>query len=132
MSTTIDELRYSGVTRVAGASEQYALDVRNIAGLNRAAVESISTFSQMQINTYSIPANTWTIIFDGYNISNPCGLLIGNPSSTVDVFINTVGSGNNGILIPPRTTIYFAYIGSQKIYAFSESSVNISVTQLGV
>lgn len=132
MPTTADELRYSSVTRITGASELCALDVRPVAGLNRAAVESVSIFTQMITSTYSLASGTWTAIFTGFSVNNPCGLLIGNHSDSLDVFINTDTTGTSGLLVPPRTTIYLAYVGTQTIYAYCSTSTMLSVTQIGV
>lgn len=54
MPTGTDELQYSTVTRIAGQSEEAALDVLPECGLNRAAVSSVERASSFRTALVSV------------------------------------------------------------------------------
>jgi hypothetical protein len=78
MPTTSDELQYSTMTRIAGASESAALDVELEAGFNRAATTTIERFSSAVTGAVTVGTTAVALRVGATNATNRRALLIQN------------------------------------------------------
>jgi hypothetical protein len=78
VTTDAEEIRYSTMTRVAGQTENYALDVEPECGLNRAAVSSVERGNMFVVGPVSVSATAVALKVGASNSPNQRAIAIQN------------------------------------------------------
>lgn len=130
MTTGLDELQYSTMTRLAGQTENVALDVEEDCGKNRAYTSAISRIGGI-VNAAVSVTNVSTLLKAGVaNATNRLTIVIQN-LGTLSIYIG--GSGvtvSNGIRVDVGETWILSIAESASLYAIAASgSHNIRVME---
>lgn len=121
MSTGTDELQYSGMTRIAGQTENAALDVEPICGKNRAAVESVERAGAMLGASKTVSTTALALRVGASDATNRRGIFVQN-KGTLSVFLGpaTVTTAN-GIELAIGASMFLAIGEAATLYAIAAS-----------
>lgn len=87
MTTSQDDLNFSGITRIAGGKEDFAADVTQVLSLNCLAVKPVSIASTVVFGAVNAVSNAAVPLRVGAaNLPDRCKLTLCN-AGTMDVFI---------------------------------------------
>jgi hypothetical protein len=125
MATGSDELQFSGISRIAGASEGAALDVEAEAGKNRAFVSSLERFESAVTGAVSVSTTPVPLRVGASNLTNRRALFVQNTGSApvflggADVTIAT------GIRLAVQAILICGASEAYTEYAIAETGTHI-------
>ena len=122
MGTTADEIKFGEMTRIAGQSEEAAMDVFSDAGKYRAYVSSIERGSSIAHAALSVGLTQIAAQAGGSPLTNRRGILIQN-LGTKSIFIGATGvTTSSGIEIQSKTSLWLAISEATTMYAISTAA----------
>ena len=121
MSTFLAEVKASQMTRIAGQTEEVALDVLSEAGKNRAYTSNLERATGMVSGAKSVGITEVALAVSGA-YANRRGILVQN-LGTVNIFIGQTGvTTATGIRITPNTSLWIAISEAVVLYGIAETA----------
>jgi len=123
MTTTLEELIRSGVTRITGSDEQKAVDVQEVAGNNRLLVESTRIVNDFAHTHLTITDTASILRVGASNLTDRRGIFLQNNSGESVYFGNSDVSSSNGMVLMAGMGIFLAISGAKDLYGVCESGL---------
>lgn len=122
MTTTLDEIRNSMMTRIAGQTENVALDVETEAGKNRAYVSSFEVASSGLYGAKNVSTTAVALYVGTGNQQNRRVIVIQNLGNQ-DIYIgfDTSVTVNNGFAVFAKTSLSIPVGSTVTVYGITAS-----------
>ena len=132
MSTNAAEIKASLMSRIAGQTENAALDVESDGGKFRAYVASLERGDSVQTAALTVGTSAVALKVGASNLTNRRGLMVQN-KGTVSIYLGGASvTTANGIELSISSTIWFAISESATLYAISGTAgQNVMVLEMG-
>ena len=124
MGTSLTEIKNGLMTRIAGQSEEAALDVLDELGKKRAYVSSVSTAGSVVTGAISVTTSQIAVRVGVGNLANRQGVEIQN-LGTGAIYVGPTGvTASAGIKIGPESSRWFGFRDSFTLYAIAASGTH--------
>lgn len=121
MSTAQSEIEYSNITRVAGQTEQFALDVEPSCGKNRAYTDTVERADGLFNSNITVGTTATPIRCGAQNATNRRGILVQNHGS-LSIFVGSATvTVTNGFEVGISSSFFFGISENVTIYAIASA-----------
>ena len=124
MATSQSELDMSLLTRIAGQTEEYALDIAPEAGQNRAMVSAIERATSLVNGAKTVTTSATALYAGSANLANRRAILVQNYGPNA-VYLGTSSvTTANGFELALKASMMFSLSETQTIYGIVASSTS--------
>jgi hypothetical protein len=119
--TTTDEIKYAAMTRIAGQSEEAALDVLSEGGKYRAFVSALERGDAIVGNTVSVSTSAIALRAGGANATNRRAISVQNKGTNPIYVGPSTVTAANGFEVAVGASVSFPLSESATLYGIAPS-----------